>query len=108
MKNEDIEKLARRYCEYLGLSVKFRYDPAPERYVIAVWPVDLAFSSRCVFHGWDALFFGEAVSSAKGLCRASLPISTVFKDIGWFRVESRIIEAGSLEELDLQLSVRGF
>lgn len=86
----------------MGLSIR-EFDNPPDEYRIAVFPpedpedVMLFKSYRDALsdeHSWN--FFGDLRTDVSG------------KDVNWLSAAVRSFRFSSLEELDLQLSVRGF
>lgn len=105
MSDESIALLAERYCEYLGANMK--YSLTDTGLLIAVWPKDETSFDCFYYHGWDGFFFGdEEPYHIGGLCRSHW--STVSANTGWGRIRQRIIAVSCLDELELQLSARGF
>lgn len=110
MKATREETIARRYCGYLGLVCEVK--EAERR--ISVCPEE-CFSDRSDltavwfnFDSWRNLLFGRhdtVYGVTYGLCE-----NWDFRRFhsGWGKIDDAVIRVGSLDELELQLSVRGF
>lgn len=95
------EKLCRRLCRCLGLSIREFDDPQYENF-ITISPSEAPD---------DVMFFEsyrDALSDGRGWNLRDLCAAASSKDVNWLPAVTRSFKFSSLEELDLQLSIRGF
>lgn len=106
MKKSREEDLARRYCEYLGLSLDVTRCPNGKILAVKVHPTGLFRSAGFAeYQSFKSFFFGN--SNSYGMCE-KLPDIYYIEDNTWNRINNIIIPATTLDELEMQLAVRGF
>ena len=100
----DREKdLCRRLCRYLSINISTVEDEDKAGFLKFVPSVPLGeFAQRVVYASWhDALFGYFGVYGLNNLREFA-------RDEQWDKLKSKTFEYSSLDELEMQLSIRGF
>ena len=106
MKKSREEDLARRYCEYLGLQLHVTRRPNGKILAVEVHPTEPNAVASAEYLSFRSFFFGDDLMY--GMCE-KIPENFSGTDTAvWNEINDMIIPASTLDELEMQLSVRGF